>query len=79
MKTVYEVHVYDSTCNDLAHDFGVYGKGDYSWAFGRLNGGNTDLSPMTKAEAEDVKEDFLQYIEENDLWWASVDIMELEV
>ena len=73
-KKLYAVAVYDDTCNDMAHEFGIYGKGDYSWIDESLNGGCNAEYNMTLEEAEEVKADFERVIKENNLEWASVDI-----
>lgn len=77
-KKFYAVEVYDSTCNELSHQSGIYGKGDYSWINERLNGGNADIN-MTKEEADEVKADFESIINERGLDWASVDVIEFEI
>ena len=53
-KKLYAVAVYDDTCNDMAHEFGIYGKGDYSWIDESLNGGCNAEYNMTLEEAEEV-------------------------
>lgn len=77
-KRFYAVEVYDRTCNDLSHEFGAYGRGDYSWAKGSLNGGAGEYN-MTKKEALEVKDEFERYIEEHSLDWAAVDIGFIEL
>lgn len=79
MKTMYAVMVMDSTCNVLGHETGIYGKGDYSWVSGSLNGGENAEYNMTREEAEAVKAEFEDYIKENNLEWASVCIDEFEI
>ncbi len=78
IKKFYAVEVFDSTCNVLGHESGIYGKGDYSWITESLNGGNGDIN-MTEEEALAVKADFDKVIEEEGLEWASCDIIEIEV
>lgn len=77
-KKFYAVEVFDSTCNVLGHESGIYGKGDYSWITESLNGGNGNID-MTEEEALAVKADFDKVIEEKGLEWASCDIIEIEV
>lgn len=77
-KKFYAVEVFDSTCNVLGHESGIYGKGDYSWITESLNGGNGNID-MTEEEALAVKADFDKVIKEEGLEWASCDIIELEV
>lgn len=77
-KKFYAVAVYDNTCNDMAHESGIYGKGDYSWINESLNGGNGEYN-MTEEEALEVKADFERIIKERNLEWASVEIDSVEV
>ena len=79
MKKVYAVAVYDSTCNVMGKEMGIYGKGDYSWVTDSLNGGDGAEYNMTKAEAEEVKADFERMIKEYMLDWASVEVDEMEI
>ena len=78
-KKLYAVAVYDDTCNDIAHEFGIYGKGDYSWIDESLNGGCNAEYNMTEEEALEVKADFERIIKERNLEWASVEIDSVEV
>ena len=78
-KKFYAVAVYDNTCNDMTHEFGIYGKGDYSWIDESLNGGCNAEYNMTLEEAEEVKADFERVIKEKDMEWASVEIDSVEV
>lgn len=73
-KRFYAVAVYDNTCNGMAHEMGIYGKGDYSWITESLNGGCNAEYNMTLEEAEEVKSDFERVIKERNLEWASVEI-----
>lgn len=70
-KVYYAVVVYDRTCNVAGHDFGAYGKEDYSWISDSLNGG-MGAKLMTKEEADEVKADFDRVIRERSLDWAAV-------
>ena len=79
MKKMYAVMVMDSTCNVLGKEFGIYGKGDYSWVHESLNGGEDANYDMTLEQAEAVKAEFEEYIKENNLEWASVCIDEFEI
>lgn len=80
-KKLFAVLVFDNTCNVMGKDFGIYGKGDYSWITDSLNGGNGGDYSMTEEEANEVKADFEQVIRERNLEWASVyvDFVELPI
>lgn len=77
-KKFFAVEVFDSTCNVMGHESGIYGKGDYSWINESLNGGNGEYN-MTEEEALEVKADFERIIKERNLEWASVEIDSVEV
>lgn len=77
-KKFYGVEIYDKTCNVVGHDSGIYGKGDYSWIIESLNGDGGEIN-MTKEEAEEVKADFEKVIKDRNLWWAGVNIIDVEV
>jgi len=77
-KKFFAVEVIDKTCNVTGHESGIYGKGDYSWISGSLNGGNGEYN-MTEEEALEVKADFERVIKERNLEWASVDIDSVEI
>ena len=75
----FAVQVFDNTCNDINHESGIYGKGDYSWIDEEsLNGGDGKYD-MTEEEALAQKADFERIIKEKNLEWASVDIDSIEV
>jgi len=78
METIkrYAVCVYDNTCNVPGHEFGIYGKNDYSWLTESLNGGIDQSYNLTQEEAEAVKADFERVIREEGIEWASVKIEE---
>ena len=78
-RKFYAVVIYDNTCNVIGRESGIYGKGDYSWITESLNGGNGSDFCTTKDEAENVKTDFERVIEERNLEWASVFILEIEL
>ena len=77
-KKFFAVEIFDNTCNVMGKEFGIYGKGDYSWITESLNGGNGDYD-MTEEEANEVKADFERVINERNLEWASVEIDSVEV
>jgi hypothetical protein len=77
-KRFYAVQVFDSTSNQLGHDFGIYGKGDFSWLDQPLNGWNGDYN-MTMDEALAQKAECERIINERSLAWASADIDSIDV
>ena len=77
-KRFFAVEVFDSTCNDIEHESGIYGRGDYSWIDGQLNGGYGDYT-MTEEEAIKAKEEFEKVIREKNLDWASVELDSVDV
>lgn len=77
-KKFFAVEIFDNTCNVLGHETGIYGKNDYSWVDGTLNGGDGCFN-MTEQEAKEVKADFERYINEHNLNWASVEVDSIEV
>ena len=78
MKKFFAVEVFDNTCNVIGHQFGIYGKGDYSWIDESLNGGNGEYN-LTEEVANEVKADFERIIKERNLEWASVGIDYVEI
>lgn len=79
-KKFYAVEVCDKTCRMLGHEFGIYGKGDYSWITESLNGGGSNAEyNMTEEEAREVKADFERIIKDSKIEWASVDLDSVEV
>lgn len=71
--------VFDDTCNVKGHEFGVYGKDDYSWISHTLNGGDGARYNMTEQEAVEVMTDFRNKIVRLNLHWASVEVDYIEV
>lgn len=77
-KRFYAVEITDSTCNDINHESGIYGKGDFSWTDQPLNGWN-GVYDMTEQEALAQKAECERIINERNLEWASVSIDSIEV
>ena len=78
-KKLYAVEIVDSTCNTTGRETGIYGKEDYSWIIGSLNGGCDAEYNMTEEEANEVKADFERKIKELDLEWASARVVFIEL
>lgn len=75
----FAVCVFDNTCNQIGREYGIYGRGDYSWIKESLNGGFNAQYNLSEAEAMEIKADFDQVIKDENLSWASVDIDFIEL